>query len=489
MGDLFNAATVMNLFGLGDKKDSAPAAEPSAAPAAEPSAAPAAEPSAAPAAAPVSNEPKPLPNQSMPTNIQSGTSVDNNPTVDLTKLIPLQTTVTDQTIAQGDKELLQDSLNKQNTAYDNQIAYIQNLGKLTKKASDEADKSLGTQQDAAKKYEETITTNREKLQADLREMDSQLENLKATQYKDFWADKSTAGKISMAIAVGLGQYASTMTGTQNMAWNILQKAMDDDFRLQQANYDKQVKNIQELRIGMEQKHKLMDASTKEFEVYKVARANYIEDAINKALPKGALTQALQDIKNKTQLAKQAAYQQTLSTMVDRKVTQTVSGMQQQPIDHKQAQADMSNEKTILGQYNKAIQDYNRVQSLKGSENYNGTVIDLIANAEKQGSYDPKKFDATTRSLYEKARDYGLSALGQGDQAKVVKAAEKYFELSASDAYKNAKGILPSYWNLSLKTTAQMGQAPNRHAYALELPKTLLNKSADLSKTGMTKASQ
>jgi hypothetical protein len=437
--------------------------------------------------APVSNEPKPLPNQPTPT----AAPISNEPQVNFQQpqIVPLQTTVTDQTIAQGDKELLQDSLNKQNTAYDNQIAYIQNLGKLTKKASDEADKSLGTQQDAAKKYEETITTNREKLQADLREMDSQLENLKATQYKDFWADKSTAGKISMAIAVGLGQYASTMTGTQNMAWNILQKAMDDDFRLQQANYDKQVKNIQELRIGMEQKHKLMDASTKEFEVYKVARANYIEDAINKALPKGALTQALQDIKNKTQLAKQAAYQQTLSTMADRKVTQTVSGMQQQPIDHKQAQADMSNEKTILGQYNKAIQDYNRVQSLKGSENYNGTVIDLIANAEKQGSYDPKKFDATTRSLYEKARDYGLSALGQGDQAKVVKAAEKYFELSASDAYKNAKGILPSYWNLSLKTTAQMGQAPNRHAYALELPKTLLNKSADLSKTGMTKASQ
>jgi hypothetical protein len=447
-------------------------------------------PAAAPAAAPVSNEPKPLPNQSMPTNIQSGTSVNNNPTVDLTKLIPLQTTVTDQTIAQGDKELLQDSLNKQNTAYDNQIAYIQNLGKLTKKASDEADKSLGTQQDAAKKYEETITTNREKLQADLREMDSQLENLKATQYKDFWADKSTAGKIGMAIAVGLGQYASTMTGTQNMAWNILQKAMDDDFRLQQANYDKQVKNIQELRIGMEQKHKLMDAATKEFEVYKVARANYIEDAINKALQeKGKLTPPLQEMKKKVELAKQAAYQQTLSTMVDRKVTQTASGMQQRPIDHKQAQADMSNEKTVLGNYNKAISDYNQIESFKGSKNYNSSVIKLVADGLKQGSYDPSKFDPTSRSAFQKLQDLGEKQLNSGEEQQIVESAEKYFELNALQAYKDVRSQLPSYWNASYQTSAQMGQNPVRDMYAKELPKTLLNKSADLSKTGMTKASQ
>lgn len=452
--------------------------------------APAAEPSAAPAAAPVSNEPKPLPNQSMPTNIQSGTSVNNNPTVDLTKLIPLQTTATDQTIAQGDKELLQDSLNKQNAAYQNQINYINNLKELNKTASSEADKSLGTQQDKAQQYADIVNTNREKLQADLREMDSQLENLKATQFKDFWADKSTAGKIGMAIAVGLGQYAATMTGTQNMSWNILQKAMDDDFRLQQANYDKQVKNIQELRIGMEQKHKLMDAATKDFEVYKVARANYIEDSINKTLQqKGKLTPALQEMLNKTQIAKQAAYQQSLSTMVDRKVTQTVSGMQQQPIDHKQAMADVSNEKTQIGQYNKAIQDYNQMKDFKKSGTYNSSVIKLVADGLKQGSYDPSKFDPTTRSALQKLQDLGEKQLNNGEEQQIVKAAEKYFNETAKSAYNNVKNQLPVYWRASMQTSAQMGQSPVRDMYVPEVPQEILNQSADLSKTGMTKASK
>lgn len=442
----------------------------------------------APAAAPVSNKPKPLPNQPMPTNVQSGTPVDNTAAPTTNSLIPLQTTVTDQTIAKGDKELLQDSLNKQNTAYDNQIAYTQNLGKLTKKASDEADKSLGTQQDAAKKYEETVTTHREQLQADLREMDSQLEKLKATQYKDFWADKSTAGKIGMAIAVGLGQYAATMTGTQNMSWNILQKAMDDDFRLQQANYDKQVKNIQELRIGMEQKHKLMDAATKEFEVYKVARANYIEDSINKALQqKGQLTPALQEMKYKTQVAKEAAIQQSMNTMVDRKVTQTVSGMQQKPIDHKQVMADISNEKTPIGRYMLAKADYQKVKDMVTSGKDYGAEVYLIASQSGmgQGSYQEKNFDTTTRSAWQKAKDYGWKALGEGEKVSINKAALKFFEENLKTNYNNVKDALPSYLQAGVITSGQQTGKPVADFYKVLPPQEFLNKTTNLGVTGAT----
>ena len=438
--------------------------------------------------APVSNEPKPLPNQPTPT----AAPISNEPQVNFQQpqIVPLQKTESTQGISPTDKAALEGSANRQDAAYQNQINYINNLKELNKTASSEADKSLGTQQDKAQQYADIVNTNREKLQADLREMDSQLENLKATQFKDFWADKSTAGKIGMAIAVALGQYAATMTGTQNMSWNILQKAMDDDFRLQQANYDKQVKNIQELRIGMEQKHKLIDAATKDFEVYKVARANYIEDSINKTLQqKGKLTPALQEMLNKTQIAKEAAYQQSMMGLVDKYTNQTVSAIPQQPIDHKQAMSDVSNEKTPIGQYNKAIQDYNQMKDFKKSGNYNASVIKLVADGLKQGSYDPSKFDPTTRSAVQKLQDLGEKQLNSGEQQQIVKAAEKYFNETAKSAYNNVKNQLPVYWKASMQTSAQMGQSPVRNMYVPEVPQEILNQSADLSKTGMTKASQ
>lgn len=438
--------------------------------------------------APVSNEPKPLPNQPTPT----AAPISNEPQVNFQQpqIVPLQKTESTQGISPTDKAALEGSANRQNAAYQNQINYINNLKELNKTASSEADRSLGTQQDKAQQYADIVNTNREKLQNDLREMDSQVEKLKATQFKDFWADKSTAGKIGMAIAVGLGQYAATMTGTQNMSWNILQKAMDDDFRLQQANYDKQVKNIQELRIGMEQKHKLIDAATKDFEVYKVSRANYIEDSINKTLQqKGKLTPALQEMLNKTQIAKEAAYQQSMMGLVDKYTNQTVSAIPQQPIDHKQAMSDVSNEKTPIGQYNKAIQDYNQMKDFKKSGNYNASVIKLVADGLKQGSYDPSKFDPTTRSAFQKLQDLGEKQLNSGEQQQIVKAAEKYFNETAKSAYNNVKNQLPVYWKASMQTSAQMGQSPVRNMYVPEVPQEILNQSADLSKTGMTKASK
>ena len=444
------------------------------------------QPAEATVAAPVANEPKPLPNQPTPTT----SPISNEPAVNFQQpqIVPLQETDSTQGIKEGDKKLLQDSINRQNAAYQNQIKYVKNLGELNKTASSEADKSLGTQQEKAQQYADIVNTNREKLQNDLREMDSQVEKLKATQFKDFWADKSTAGKIGMAIAVGLGQYAATMTGTQNMSWNILQKAMDDDFRLQQANYDKQLKNIQELRIGMDQKQKLIDAATKDFEVYKVARANYIEDSINKTLQQqGKLTPALQEMLYKAQIAREAAYQQSMMGLVEKYTNQTVSAMPQQPIDHKQAMSDVSNEKTPIGQYNKAIQDYNQMKDFKKSGNYNALVIKLVADGLKQGSYEPSKFDPTTRSAIEKLRDLGEKQLNSGERQQVVKAAGKYFNEAAKSAYNNVKYQLPVYWKASMQTSAQMGQNPVRNMYVPEVPQEILNQSADLSKTGMTKA--
>jgi hypothetical protein len=469
MGDFFD--TAMNMFGYGSPQPQASE-----------------QPTAAPVAAPISNEPKPLPLQPTPASEPMKPSQEVN--FQQPSIVPLQKTESTTSVAPTDKAALESSANRQSTAYQNEINYVKNLNELNKKASSEADQYLGLQQEKAQQYADTVNANREKLQNDLREMDSQVEKLKATQFKDFWADKSTAGKIGMAIAVGLGQYAATMTGTQNMAWNILQKAMDDDFRLQQANYDKQLKNIDALRVGMEQKQKLMDAATKDFEVYKVARAGYIEDSLNKQLQEqGKLTPALQEMLTKTQIAKEAAYQQAMSGIVDKYTNQTLSAIPQTPIDHKQAIADVSNEKTPIGQYNKAIQDYNQMKDFKKSGNYNASVIKLVADGLKQGSYDPSKFDPTTRSLVQRLKDQGEKALGEGEQQEVVKSAEKYFTETAKSAYKNVQSQLPVYWKASLQTSSQMGQKPIRDMYIPEAPQEILNQSADLSKTGMTKASK
>lgn len=431
-----------------------------------------------------------LPNIETPTAPVSTPAAPSVPTEFTQPLRPAPVPVQETTTTQGTPEqlkALEASIGREQKAYTNQADYIKNLSSEQKKANLAADAELGSQEWKAQKYAEEVNTQKTALENDLKEMDSQIEKLKATEFKNFWADKSTMNKVGTALAVGLGQYASAMTGTQNLAWNMLQKAMDDDFRLQEANYNKQLRNIEMLKLGAEQKNKLIDAATKDFEIYKVARASYVEEKVNKALGEKP-SPALQEILFKVQTAKEAASQSAMNNLMNKKVDQVVKAVPQLPIDHKQAMADVSNKESVISKYNKAIDDYNQIQDFKKSGNYNASVIKLIATGLEQGSYNPDNFDSTVRSAFEKVGDKWKLNVGRGNEQAIVKAAEKYFEENAKTSYKQAESILPMYQELSMRTSLQQGQKkPAFNLYTRTLPSDILNKSKDLSQSGLKKA--
>lgn len=397
----------------------------------------------------------------------------------------------ESTTTQGTKQQASDyekSVNREQDIYKEQKDYLEAMNTAQKEATSAADIKMGSTEEKAQQYADAVNFQKDAYEADLKEMDAAIEKLKSTQFKDFWADKGTANKIVTALAVGLGAYAATMTGSQNMAWNILQKAMDDDFRLQQANYDKQLRNIEMLRLGASQKEKLIDAATKDFEVYKVARAAFVEDKINQAL-KDKPTPALQEILTKTKLAKEAAYQSGMDKLMQKRVNQVQSAIPQRPITHEVATKERDSKDSLLHKYNTAQDNYQKMLDFKKSGNYNAIVIDLVSNGLNQGSFDPSKFDPTVRSLFVKVGDkWKLNITGKGDETALVKAAEKYFEESAKSAYNEFKDQLPMYQQLSLETSYRQGQKkPIYDIYARKPASDILNKTKDLSQSGLKKA--
>lgn len=60
----------------------------------------------------------------------------------------------------------------------------------------------------------------------------------------FWENKSLAGKVTAALAVGLGAYGAAMTGTPNFALNIITDAINRDVDAQKANIALKEKGLQ-----------------------------------------------------------------------------------------------------------------------------------------------------------------------------------------------------------------------------------------------------
>ena len=59
--------------------------------------------------------------------------------------------------------------------------------------------------------------------------DKKTAELADRKYSGYWQSRSTGSKILGALALALGSYGSALTGTRNTAWDIIQKAMDEDF--------------------------------------------------------------------------------------------------------------------------------------------------------------------------------------------------------------------------------------------------------------------
>lgn len=400
--------------------------------------------------------------------------------------VPVSSSKSTQSIDTVSRGELATSGQRQDAAYNEQVKYIEDLGAAQGEAKDQVNQEMGSPEQKVKDYQDSVSDAKDQMKADMVELDTKIQDLKSSEFKDFWADKSTGTKIAMALAVGLGQYGAMMTGSKNVAWDIVQKAMDDDYRMQEANFNRKLKNIEVSKLGIDQKQKLIDIAHKDFDTYQVARSYAVEQKAEKIMRDNGqeLSPALQDAYQKIQQDKEKNAQGLISAKANKIINQTNSAIPQSQITPDLANKMSTDANSSLGKYNKSVDDYQQMQNFRKSGNYNASVIQLIATGLKQNSYNPNQFDTTTRSLFEKWRDSGFTKqLGKGEEQIIVKAAEKYFEESVKSSYDEVKSQIPMFKSLASQHTA--GQ--NSELYVKPLPRDLLNKTQDLSKSGLKKA--
>jgi hypothetical protein len=95
-------------------------------------------------------------------------------------------------------------------------------------------------------------------------------------YRDYWSDKSTGNKVLAGIAMLTGALGRT-NNKDNPGMNMINDAIERDFRMQQARIEKQKTNVSEARAqyqtGLEQKQQdLADNKLKEAAAYNTAAA-------------------------------------------------------------------------------------------------------------------------------------------------------------------------------------------------------------------------
>jgi hypothetical protein len=89
-----------------------------------------------------------------------------------------------------------------------------------------------------KQFQERQKANQEalaKAQLKVQEIESEAGKI---QPQDFWANRSTGSRIAAAIAMGVGAYASAMTGGPNTAKQIIDGAVAQDLALQKEKYQR-----------------------------------------------------------------------------------------------------------------------------------------------------------------------------------------------------------------------------------------------------------
>ena len=383
-------------------------------------------------------------------------------------------------IDKASKQQLSASGQREQKIIDQQIQLQKDKSQAETAESQRLNELYGTKGGRAEEQMIQQAQIQDSIRAEMKDVDAQIEKLKSVEFKDFWADKSTGQKIAAALSVGLGAVGQGLIGGgQNVGMQMLTRAMDDDYKMQEANYNKALKQIELSRLNIDQKNKLIDNLEKQRLIYEAARSDAVLDAgVRMATAKNlGINPQAQEVISKLQLAKEASARDLIMKRAD-KIQQQYS-VQQSPLAQKDWLEQASNEKSVLGQYNKAIDEYNKVQSFKKSGNYNASVINLIATGLQQGSYNPDNFDATTRSIAQKIKDKGLAAVGEGDKQLIVQAAEKFFAERAKEQLNAVKGIIPRAKQAELQG---MGEGSIIRAF----PQDLANQQKDLSQTGMKK---
>lgn len=133
--------------------------------------------------------------------------------------------------------------------------------------------------DAYKALEATMAESDEKIQVEIDTMKGEYDKYKNMKVQDFWADKPTWSKILSALSVGLGAYAQGMGAGRNTALAILNKTMDDDYRKQRSQIDKQFQTYKISKGNVDQVRSLYNRKIRQLDIKRVAGLRALKSTV------------------------------------------------------------------------------------------------------------------------------------------------------------------------------------------------------------------
>jgi len=121
------------------------------------------------------------------------------------------------------------------------------LRKVQEKMAQQEQTAIGEQQKAIKEAQDDFRKQQEdydtKVAPAIDKLQALGQEIQGAEYKSFWAKASTPQKIGAGLALALGALGSAMARTPNFAMDIINKAIDDDYRSWQANLDAKNKSF------------------------------------------------------------------------------------------------------------------------------------------------------------------------------------------------------------------------------------------------------
>lgn len=106
--------------------------------------------------------------------------------------------------------------------------------------------------------------------------DKEIERLSNTDYEGFWQKRGTGNQILGALSIALGSIGSALTGGENQALSIINKAMDMDYQEFTDKIQKQLAAIDRSRLSDEAKMQLATQRIGALDGYQQAQLNVVD---------------------------------------------------------------------------------------------------------------------------------------------------------------------------------------------------------------------
>lgn len=194
---------------------------------------------------------------------------------------------------------------------------------------DAANEQAGLRQQQAAETQARIAAGQAEAEKAKAQYDAESTKLSKMDMKDWWSTRSTGQTIVAAISLAMGAIGGALTGRGgNTALEVIDKAMDNDYRLQRAQIETQQGRVAGAEKNLHLTNDERARKLSELEVSQVAKWNALGDAAAaKAAQVGTQQAAVQAkvIKNAATEKAQAHYQEWLQGQRTKATSTSVQG--------------------------------------------------------------------------------------------------------------------------------------------------------------------